>query len=235
MVAASNSARIVPRLWNGYFTVVSALILALTLVGFSDNLLTDVGQPSNSDPKFVVHGLFCLAWVVLFFVQAALVRANNHRLHRKLGIAGMLLAVGVALSTIYVFVTIWKGWDAMGFTAKANRILLPSFAVLVLMAWINRKRADWHKRLIYVATIFMLEPVLSRAYDPLVISWMEPLFPEFTKSLGGLDFYLHIIAIKDGFFLSLFVYDWTSVRRIHPVTLAGFVWFHAIWAIVSLV
>ena len=39
-----------------YFSVTSALLLFLSVVAFSDNLFTDVGQASNHDPKFVIHG-----------------------------------------------------------------------------------------------------------------------------------------------------------------------------------
>jgi hypothetical protein len=63
-----------------YFSVAAALLLALTLLGFSDNLLINVGQPSNGDPKFVVHGLLCLAWMAIFAAQANLVRTGNVRL-----------------------------------------------------------------------------------------------------------------------------------------------------------
>jgi len=41
-----------------FFPIASFLLLFLTIAGFWDNLFTDVGQPSNSDPKFIVHGLF---------------------------------------------------------------------------------------------------------------------------------------------------------------------------------
>jgi hypothetical protein len=186
--AATRS--VIAGMWlkQWYFSVVSTLTLALTLVGFSDNLFTNIGQPSNSDPKFIAHGLFCLAWMIVFAAQVNLARRGSFRLHRKLGVAGMLIAIGVVFSTTYVFVMVWKGWDAMGVLARGNRILLPGFAVCVLLAWLHRRRGDWHKRLVYVATLCMLEPVLSRAFDPLVVSWMEPLFPVFTERMGDLGF-----------------------------------------------
>ena len=65
-----------------YFSIVSVLLLVLSVVAFSDNLFTDVGQPSNRDPKFIVHGVFGLAWYVLLATQANLVRARVGR-HRR--------------------------------------------------------------------------------------------------------------------------------------------------------
>lgn len=163
------------RRW--YFPVASGLLLALTLLGFSDNLFTDVGQRSNADPMFIAHGLFCLAWMALLTVQSNLVGRGNIRLHRSLGIAGMLVAVGVVLSTLWVFVAVWKGWDAMQIVGKANRVLLPSYALFVLLGFLNRRRPDRHKRLIFIASLYMMEPVLSRAFDP-----FDPVLRQFTDS-----------------------------------------------------
>jgi hypothetical protein len=219
------------RTWGAYFSITSALLLLLGLVAFSDNLLTDVRQPSNSDPKFVVHGLFGLAWSVLLVVQANLVRVRNIAMHRKLGIATMLVGVGVTLSTLYIFIVVWKGWDNMAIEVRANRLLLAGFALALLLAWLRRGRADWHKRLVFAGSFLMLGPVLSRAYDPLVVSWMEPLFPALTARVDEAGFLVFYFGAWAGFFLSLAVYDGKTLRRIHPVTIAGFAWLLLAWLI----
>jgi hypothetical protein len=219
------------RTWGAYFSITSALLLFLGLAAFSDNLLTDVRQPSNSDPKFVVHGLFGLAWSVLLVVQANLVRVRNIAMHRKLGIATMLVGVGVTLSTLYIFIVVWKGWDNMAIEVRANRLLLAGFALALLLAWLRRGRADWHKRLVFAGSFLMLGPVLSRAYDPLVVSWMEPLFPVFTARVDEAGFLVFFFGAWVGFFLSLAVYDGKTLRRIHPVTIAGFAWLLLAWLI----
>jgi hypothetical protein len=219
------------RTWGAYFSITSALLLFLGLAAFSDNLLTDVRQPSNSDPKFVVHGLFGLAWSVLLVVQANLVRVRKVALHRRLGVATLLVGVGVTLSTLYIFIVLWKGWDNMAVEVRANRLLLPGFALALLLAWLRRGRADWHKRLVFAGSFLMLGPVLSRAYDPLVVSWMEPLFPALTARVDEAGFLVFYFGAWAGFFLSLAVYDGKTLRRIHPVTIAGFAWLLLAWLI----
>ena len=107
------------RTWGAYFSIVSVLMLFLGVVAFSDNLFTDIGQPSNRDPKFIVHGVFGLTWYVLLATQANLVRVRNLRLHRRLGIATFVVAIGVTLSTLYLFVVLWKGWANMRRPAAA--------------------------------------------------------------------------------------------------------------------
>jgi hypothetical protein len=214
------------RTRGAYFSIISVLLLFLSIVAFSDNLFTDVGQPSNSDPKFIVHGLFGLAWYVLLATQANLVRVRNMRLHRKLGIATFIVAIGVTLSTLYLFVVLWKGWPNMEAEVRANRLLLPGYALCLLLAWRWRGQPDWHKRLIFTGTFFMLPPVLDRDYDRLIMSWAKPLFPLlYTNQVDEIGFLVFRWGSWIGFFLSLVLYDWKKLRRVHPVTLAGCAWF----------
>lgn len=222
------------RTYGAYFSITSALLLFLSLAAFSDNLFTDVGQPSNSDPKFIIHGLFGLAWYVLLAVQANLVRMRNVKLHKKLGIATLIVAIGVTLSTLYIFVVVWKGWANMTAEVRANRLFLPGYATCLVLAWLWRGQSDRHKRLIFTGTFFMLGPVLSRAYDPLIVSWMEPLFPAFTARVDEVGFLVFFYGIWIGFFLSLAHYDWKTLRRIHPVTVVGFTWFMLTWLVSAL-
>jgi hypothetical protein len=219
------------RRWGAYFSIGSILLLLFSLVAFSDNLFTDVGQPSNSDPKFVIHGLFGLAWYVLLAVQANLVRTRRVATHRRLGVATFLVAIGVTLSTLYIFVVIWKGWDQMAVDVRANRLLLPGYALCMLLAWQRRRQPDWHKRLTFAGTFLMLGPVLSRAYDPLIVSWMEPLFPAFTARVDEIGFLTFFWGLWLGSFLSLARYDWQLRRRVHPVTMGGFAWLILAWFI----
>jgi hypothetical protein len=214
-----------------YFPVMGAILLALTLTGFWDNLVSDVGQPSNSDPKFVIHGLLCGAWIILFAVQTWLIGSRNLRLHRRLGVAGAVVAAGVALSTVWVFVAVWKGWAALDMESQANRFLLPSFALFVWLGLRNRTRPDWHRRYLFTGTLFMLGPVLGRTYDPLLVPLMRGW------SVAQVDAAYHPIYLLSWslFFASLIAFDWVTLRRVHPVTIGATLWFAAIWGIVALV
>ena len=101
-----------------YFSVVSILVLLLSLLAFSDNLITDVGQESNSDPKFVIHGLILFLWMFIFVIQTSLIRKDNVEAHQKVGIAGMIVAIGVVLSTFYIYISTYNGWNNLVFYAK---------------------------------------------------------------------------------------------------------------------
>lgn len=198
-----------------YFQTTSILLLILSIVAFSDNLITDVGQKSNSDPKFIIHGLLMFAWFIIFVVQSNFIRKGNYKAHMKWGIVGMLTAIGVFLSTVYIFVTVYKGWDVMPFYAKANRFFMLSFAVLVLLGYLNRQNGTKHKRFIYMASLFILEPILSRVTGNLHIE-------------NGVAF---LVIVWNGLFISLFLYDWLTLKKIHKISWVGVVWFYIVWTI----
>lgn len=207
-----------------YFRAVFALLLLLTLVAFWDNLVTEIGQRDKRDPKIIFHALFALGWMVVLLLQATFARTGRMGLHRTLGMAGFLTAAGVTASTIYLFVAVWEGWDAMAPHVQANRILLPSFSAFILLAWFNRSRPVIHKRLVYTGSLFLLEPILTRCFEPLVL----PLLPALSEGAEAMAFYAFMGGSWSAFFLSLVIYDLLVLRRVHPISTAAFVWLLAV-------
>ncbi len=191
-------------------------MLLMSVVAFSDNLITDVGQKSNRDPKFILHGLFCFAWFIMLVVQSGFIRSKNYKAHIRWGIAGMLAALGVFITSVYIFVVIYKGWDTMPFFVKANRVLMFSFAICIWLAWRNRKRPVLHKRFIQVGAFYIMgPPILDRLSGRIHFDNVE-LFNAIVPSL---------------LFISLFIYDWHMLKKIHPISWIGLAWLYCIWVI----
>jgi hypothetical protein len=101
---------------------------------------------------------------------------------------------------------------------KANRLLLPAFAVFILLAYRNRRRPDVHKRLVLAGTLFLLEPILARLYDP----YLVPVLPDAVNRWDAVAYLVYLASTWSAFYLSLFAYDRVTLRRIHPVSLTGF-------------
>ena len=59
---------------KNYFFALSLVFLSLGLIAFSDNFITDVGQESNSDPKFIIHGLIVYSWIGVLIIQTNRIR-----------------------------------------------------------------------------------------------------------------------------------------------------------------
>jgi hypothetical protein len=130
MDARGSKAALTYIRWH--FAIGSALLLFLSLVAFGDNLVTDVGQPSNADLKMVVHGLFLLAWVSVLAAQSSLPALGKMAWHRQLGTFGFYIAAGVALSTLWLFLAVWRGWDALRPEVLANRVFLGFYVVWMI-------------------------------------------------------------------------------------------------------
>ncbi len=198
-----------------YFLIVSTLLLILSFIAFSDNLITDIGQESNSDPKFVIHGLFMFAWFGTFVAQSYFAARRNFQAHIKWGKIGFLISIGVFLSTLYVFLSVFKDWDAMEPFVRANRFFWLSFATFILLAYLYRTNKLVHKRFIFWAIILPIEPIMGRVSDVFMIDNWE----------------LFYALVWHTFFASFFIFDWLTLKRIHPISWLAISWFYLTWMI----
>jgi hypothetical protein len=148
--------------------------------------------------------------MVLLVVQSSLIAAGRTTLHRQLGVAGAALAVAMMGLGAYVAVTRFQaglmepppGLPAGALLAVALASIVV-FPVLFGAALLLRRRTDFHKRLVIVATLELVTAAVAR-------------WPGVTP-LGPPAFF----GITDLFLVALVVYDFTTRGRLHPATLWG--------------
>lgn len=142
--------------------------LAVVALGFGWTYAVPMFRQTFSAPWYVhLHGASALAWVLLFITQPMLVRGRRTGLHRKLGHLALPIAVIVCASGIAT-----AGWAASrdlpeigtaATSALAGTVTgLSLFVLLVAVAIMLRKRPDWHKRLMLLATVHLLWPAFFR-------------------------------------------------------------------------
>lgn len=195
-----------------YFQIASIFLLLLAIIAFSDNLITHIGQESNKSPMYFTHGLFMFAWFITFVVQTNFIRKGDIKAHMRWGVAGMVIALGVFISTAYVFISIYEGWNVMSPVVKGNRIYMLSFAVLVAFGYLNRQNGTRHKHYIYMASLLILDPILSRVTANLHIQQVDAF----------------IIIVWNGLFISLMIYDWLTLKKIHRIAWMGYLWYYVV-------
>lgn len=148
----------------------AAPITAIMFAGFARNYYLRAWIGTRPISAMVhVHGLVMTAWVSLFLTQTLLVARRRTDLHRKLGVAGAILAaVLVALGVYTIAVAIERqqpGADpktfAEMFVAFDGASLLLFFG-LVLAALFNRRRPETHRRLMLLAMVSLLPPAFGR-------------------------------------------------------------------------
>lgn len=142
--------------------------LVVALIGFSTTYVLPMATGRFAAPWYVhIHGAACLAWLLLFILQSGLVRIRRSATHRRLGVAAMPVAI-----TIWAAGIATANWSAArdlptSGAAATSSLLgtfngLTIFLMLVLAAIALRRRPDWHKRLLVLATIQLLWPAFFR-------------------------------------------------------------------------
>lgn len=146
-------------------------------VGFSDNWLFDVGQPSNRNPRFLIHAFFAFSWFTLLVVQTGLIRKSNTGTHMKIGIAGMVVFAGFLLSTLPMYALAY--YDQGYLDPLSTMIFLQLiFATILIITGFAKRKTDplIHKTHIIFGSFMLIQPALDRAVGHLFgevgIQWL---------------------------------------------------------------
>ena len=197
-----------PDRW--FFPGMALTAAVVVFVGFAPSYyLRSIYGGAAVQPLVHLHGVVATAWMLLFFTQTALVSARRTDIHRRLGIAGAVLApVVVVVSWIVAVAAARRGVAPPGAPSALGFLAIPiatalSFAILAGLGLHHRRRADTHKRLMLLATLAMLPPAFAR------FRWFGPGGPP--VAIGGTCL---LIA-------TCLVYDRTTRGRIHPAFLWG--------------
>jgi hypothetical protein len=149
----------------------------------------------------------------MLLFQTWLVAQGRTSNHRTLGLAGISLATAMVITGLIVNVhfnsrLVAEGEFERGYQGVLNgwssMILFGSFFALAIA---NIKRADYHRRLMVMATCAILSAAVSRLYLPLFD------FQPVPRLLVNITIDLIIVAVL--------VNDWRTLGRPHVVTLVG--------------
>jgi hypothetical protein len=195
-----------------FYIGMSVAILITVFAGFSRTYyLRPYFTSAPLMPLLHLHGLVFTSWLALFVTQTTLVAAHRTDIHRRLGVAGGVLAVLMILVGVTTAVVRAKqgatpvpGASPLGFLVVPLGDMFV-FGILIAAGLYFRRRPDVHKRLMMLATISILAAAIARL--PLAIMQAGP--PAF-------------FGLTDLFILACVVYDLVTLKRIHRATaLAG--------------
>ncbi|HVF36843.1 MAG TPA: hypothetical protein VNA29_02740 [Sphingomicrobium sp.] len=153
---------------NWFYLGFGLFALAVVLVGFSTTYIIPMARRSFNAPWVVhLHGASALGWVLLLIFQARLVGSGRTPLHRRIGQAAIPLALLIWATGIATAIWAAKRDLAEQGTAATSSLAgtaigLSLYLLLVIAAVAMRRRPDWHKRLIMLATIQVLWPAFFR-------------------------------------------------------------------------
>ena len=215
--AAARSSVHAPGSRDRLFYGTMSAVLALTVfAGFGPTYYLRLfsGGPQATvsggpfSPIVHLHGALFTAWVLLFLVQTTLVAARRVAVHRRLGVAGAVLAFAMIVTgTLTAIGTARRGAAPVGVDPLAFLAIplfdLALFSTFVTTALVMRRRKEAHKRLMLLAYVSIITAAVARL--PLVSSQGPLVF-------FGLSF-LFVVAAA--------LYDLASRRQVHRVYLWG--------------
>lgn len=196
------------RFDHSFFSSTAWLMLASVLLGFGPTYyLAGVFNAPLPSRIIHIHGAVFSCWILLLIAQNSLAWAGRVDIHRKLGLAGFLLAclmvlVGwMAATDRLVRGTAPPGVDTYRFyiTPVTDMMI---FATLIFFAYRARRDPPTHKRIIYIATVGLLIAAIAR----FPLSWLFHNGP-------------HAAIASYAFLLMLVAYDVWSTHKVHRATL----------------
>ncbi|HVP32006.1 MAG TPA: hypothetical protein VMT09_00015 [Steroidobacteraceae bacterium] len=184
-------------------------VVVIVLAGFSVDLdlLSDM---SGLSALVRLHGAVMFGWIALFVTQTVLVARHRIDWHRRLGMFGAALAALIVIADTATVVVAFRlggkhlppGVPTPLFLAFSFFDLL-TFAILVSSAIALRRTRAWHKRLLLLATIMVLDAALAR-FIGVYTSW-----------------HLDPSIARDALVLLCAAIDTWRYRRLHPAFITG--------------
>ena len=194
-----------------FFSLMSIVTAATIVAGFVHTYVPKVVAGAPPLPPIVhLHAVVFTSWLAFFVVQTTLVLGGRTAVHRRLGVAGVVLAalmlvVGTA-TAIAVARLGHRGIPGVEFPDAEGFLLLNLgsvivFATLVGAGWYFRRNTQAHKRLMLMAT---LGPLVGPGVSRLSFASGKP------PVIG-------VLALA--FLFAGPVYDLVTRRRVHPAYL----------------
>ena len=202
------SVKRVGLLDQSFYFLMSLLVAVVVAYGFGFTVNSRFIHPPSPRPMVLYfHAIVFTGWVVFFIVQSALIKTRNVKLQRQLGWFG--LAMGIAIPVVGIATSIAMGRLRMreGRSDVAQFLIIPFFDMLAFtvafgLAFYWRKKPEFHRRLILIATCSLTAAAFGR-------------FPSFLVPhnwfYAGVDVLILLGVVR----------DLVVSKRIHPVYLYG--------------
>lgn len=215
IAGARPSARAQSRYF--YFQMALACV-AVAFLGFLPTYFMPMAQGAGRfDPVVHIHGMIFFSWTIFFAVQTWIAASGQIARHRSVGLIGVSLATAMVIFGVMVGMHMMHGTAAAGDPESGIRFsIVPfsdivCFAILVVAAFFNIPRPEWHKRLMLMATISILGApvfrwfaVLGHIQNPTIFTAMEAQAVVVLLALVPL------------------LRDWRVTGRLHPAMMWGF-------------
>jgi hypothetical protein len=190
-------------------------LVVVAVVGFAPRSMAIVGGAMPNPPLVVhLHAAVMATWTLLLALQATLAIGGRLDLHRRLGMASLVIAPAVLVMLIAV--TIIRQNDAAGTPGApiVNNILFLQIRSIVLFPtffiWALRTRhsdPQMHKRMMLLATLMLIDAAIAR------MDWLP--WNVFPNDYLAIHLYLLLLLVP------ALLHDVLTLGRVHRAWLVG--------------
>ncbi len=203
-------------LGTSFYGIISVCILGLAIVGFSYSYFSPLvsGSFAHTNPFIHYHAAVATMWLVIYVIQTHLIANQFRQLHMKLGILGVGVAIafvttGVATMVHAAQYAVQSGNPELLAIQEVLQIApttdLTAFSLFVGFALYYRKRAQNHKRLMYLASCVFVPPSMFR-----FVQWWTDGPPQGAEAMW-------VPAIATLFIIAGPIYDKVTEGKVHKI------------------
>ncbi len=188
---------------DGFALAMAASIVAIVVYGFSHTVRDNLFAPPYPRPVLLyVHAVMFCAWLAVFAAQSLLVRSGRVDLHRRFGVAGLVLGALIPIMGVATAIVMAQTRLAHGEQGAVVSLPIPlwdmvCFSSTFFAAAALRRRPDWHRRLMLLATISLTAAAFGRI----------PLLDHAEWFYLGVDLLIVVALVR----------DWRVEGRVHAV------------------
>jgi hypothetical protein len=198
-----------------FYTAVAGVVAAIVFAGFGPTFYLRTSSQLPLSMLLTIHGVLFTSWIVLLIMQTSFIAAGRRDVHKRVGIAGIVLgAAMIALAVLAAVDALRRGAAPLPGVDPRTFLIIPLgdaglFAGFLGAGFYYRRSPETHKRLMIVATLSLLGAAFGRMIPRLGVGFLIRGGP---LSIFGLV--LLLVA-------ACAAYDFAMRRRVHPVYVWG--------------
>jgi hypothetical protein len=204
----TSTAQRAGTLGQSFYFFMALLVAGVVVYGFSHTVNERLIHPLSPVPLILYfHAPIFAGWVLFFIAQSALIRTSNVKLHRQIGWFGLAFGLAMLVLGIATAITMARFNTQHGSADEAEFLIVPLFDMIAFasafgLAFYCRKKAEFHRRLMLIATCSLAGAGFARFHTFLMPKdWFY----------AGVDALILLGVTRD-----LIV-----TKRVHPVYLYG--------------
>jgi len=163
-----NAIKPAHRLDRSFYFVLALIVAGVVSSGFGRTIGARLIHPPSPRPALLyIHAAVFASWILLFIAQTGLIATRNVRLHRKLGVLGLALGVSMPIVGVATAIELGRLRVQHGDTGAGSALVISLFDMIAFtipfgLAAYWRRRSDFHRRLMLIATCALTSAAIGR-------------------------------------------------------------------------